>query len=399
MRVGLVTACWKPVINGVTRMVDAYKNVLESKGHEVALFAFGEPDAAGEALGVVRSRGIRLGQTGYYFAPRPSQQARHLLSQMDIVHCHHLFMSLELAHRYAACPIVYTNHTRYDLYTHAVTGLPQAAADGLMRRVWPAFARFADVVVAPSAGIERVMGDFGMTTPIEVIDNGIDLTLFNGQARSARAALGVPDGAILAIYVGRLAVEKNVAALLRQFKLARATQPALHLLLVGDGPAASRLRALTAEMGLGRAVTFLGAVPYAALPPVLAAADFFVTASVSEVHPLSVLEAMACGLAVVGVHSPGISDTIEHGKTGLLAAAPDGLAVLIRRLAEDEGLRMGLGRAAKQSARRYDIRRTVDQSLALYRRLLRERPDLQRSRPHGRGNKPQKWKRFINLAK
>ena len=50
MRVGLVTACWKPVINGVTRMVDAYKNVLESKGHEVALFAFGEPDEAGNLL-------------------------------------------------------------------------------------------------------------------------------------------------------------------------------------------------------------------------------------------------------------------------------------------------------------------------------------------------------------
>ncbi len=117
MKIGMVTACYKPVINGVTRMVSLYKEELEARGHEVTVFTLGEPDPAGEDENVVRSPGISVGSEGYYAAMRYTTAAQKKLSQMDIIHCHHLFMSVDLAHRYASCPIVYTNHTRYDLYT------------------------------------------------------------------------------------------------------------------------------------------------------------------------------------------------------------------------------------------------------------------------------------------
>ena len=119
MRIGMVTACYKPVINGVTQMVSLYKQYLEQLRHEVTVFTLGKPDPQGDEAGVIRSPGLPLGQTGYYFGIRYTREAQSRLMTMDVLHGHHLFMSVEMAHRYSHAPLVYTNHTRYDLYAAA----------------------------------------------------------------------------------------------------------------------------------------------------------------------------------------------------------------------------------------------------------------------------------------
>ncbi len=81
---------------------------------------------------------------------------------------------------------------------------------------------------------------------------------------------------------------------------------------------ATRWRTRSAGRGLHGRVGFAGLIDYAELPRYLAMADAFVTASVTEVHPLSVIEAMASGLPVLGIVSPGIEDTVEDGQTGYL---------------------------------------------------------------------------------
>ncbi len=72
MRIGMVTACYKPVVNGVTRMVSLYKERLEALGHEVTVFTLGEPDPAGDEPGVIRSTAVPLGESGYYLSIRYS---------------------------------------------------------------------------------------------------------------------------------------------------------------------------------------------------------------------------------------------------------------------------------------------------------------------------------------
>lgn len=385
MKIGMVTACYKPVINGVTRMVTLYKEALERLGHEVTVFTLGEPDPAGEDDNVIRSPAMPLGKTGYYATFGYNREARERLREMDIVHCHHLFMSVEMAHRYGHCPIVYTNHTRYDLYTGAYTALPQQAADAMMRQIWPEFTDYCDVVITPSASVRDVMRDFGVRRPIRVIPNGIALEPFwQPAAPCSRASLGVPTDAILAVYTGRLASEKNVARLLEQFALARDVEPALHLLLLGHGPAEPELRQRAGAPALEGAVHFAGSVPYHEVGNYLAAADLFVTASVSEVHPLAVIEGMAAGLPVAAISSPGIADSVEHGQTGFLSRTPAGLGAAIVALAANAPRRKGMGQAARAASSRYDIRNTVAETLALYAELRQTRPDLSREHEHGR---------------
>ncbi|WP_420643602.1 glycosyltransferase [Candidatus Leptofilum sp.] len=385
MRIGMVTACYKPVINGVTRMVSLYKEHLEAAGHEVTIFTLGNPDPNDEP-GVVRSPGLMLGDYGYYVSMRYSSEAQALLQEMDIIHCHHLFMSVEMAHRYGRSPIVYTNHTRYDLYTGSVISLPQPAADAIMRQVWPEFTDFADVVITPSAGLRDVMLEFGVRRPIELIENGVDLRPFHHPtAPLAKADLGVPETAVLVTYVGRLSPEKDVDILLDQFAIAKDVVPNLHLMIIGKGSVQADLQKQAKQLGVTDSVTFTGPVAYEEVANYLAAADLFATASVTEVHPLTVIEAMAAGLPVVAVSSPGIVDTVTSDQSGLLTTKPaGGLAAALVGLASNDARRKQMAQAARQESERFDIYNTIQRTIKLYERLQEERPDLKRKKMHGR---------------
>jgi glycosyltransferase involved in cell wall biosynthesis len=394
MRIGMVTATYDPdVVNGAVRMVGLYQQHLEMLGHEVYIFTLGAESAQDEAARIVRSPGLRLGDYGYYLSIGYTREAQALLGQMDIVHCHHLLMSVEMAHRYARCPIVYTNHTRYDLYTGAYLPLPQPAADAIMRQVWPEFTDLADVVIAPSESVRQVMLDFGVRAPTIVIENGIDLEPFLRPRRPrGKADYDLPESAQLLVFVGRLSSEKNLATLLQQFKIAHELAPELRLALFGKGPMEAELRRLAHELGIDPCIQFRGVVDYGEVGEWLAAADAFVTASTSEVHPLTVIEAMAAGLPIAAVRSPGIVDTVESGATGFLASAPEGLDAAMVALAADPARARAMGAAAREVSRRFDINRTVARTVELYEELLATRPDLRREREHGRWlRRTEKW--------
>jgi len=372
MHIGLVTASYMPVINGVTRMVALYKKHLEAAGHQATIFTFGEVEKWENDPTIVRSPGRQISNSGYYFALRYSPEAQELLSQVDIIHCHHLIMGLEYAQRYGRSPIVYTNHTRYDLYARSYMRLPVPIARGFLRLLWPRMTGYCDVVVAPSVGLKKLLRSFGVRRPIEVITNGIEVERFRHPLNPlTKEKIGVPQTSTLVVYIGRLAGEKNLEKLLYEFSLAVREVPSLHLLLVGSGPAQGRLFHLATKLNIANRVVFSGAVPHHEIPRYLAAADIFVTASQSEVLPLTIIEAMAAGLPVVAIKSPGIDDLIDHGKTGILTGLQNGdLARGILYLAGDKPERARMGHNGYQNSRHYHICHTVEHTIQLYKRLL-----------------------------
>ena len=89
------------------------------------------------------------------------------------------------------------------------------------------------------------------------------------------------------------------------------------------------------------------------------------------VLPLTIIEAMASGLPVIGIESPGINDLIQHGKTGVLTGIQDGdLARGILSLTRDPGERGRLAHNGSQASHQYHISHTVGQTVRLYERLL-----------------------------
>lgn len=384
MRIGMVADLYKPHVSGVTNFIALNKRVLEQAGHQVYVFTFGDRDHVDDEPNVIRSPGIPLADTGAYLSLSYPRPIRRLLQSMDVVHAHHPFLSARLALRYCRpfnIPVVFTNHTRYDLYAHAyLPQLPDQVGSAALQVYMPWLCREVDLVIAPSAGMKRVLVGLGVQSPIVVLPNGIDLSPFRQPVPlPSPETLGVLSGGVLLMYVGRLGPEKNLTFLVRAFAGVAAAYPEARLVLVGDGPERDNLEDQVSRSGLRGKVGFAGQVEYAELPAYLALADAFVTASVTEVHPLSVIEAMASGLPVLGIASPGIEDTVEDGVTGYLSAEdlPTFTAKMTRLVAEREK-RLAMGEMARQAAEEYAIERTSARLLQFYEKLLLERPRRER---------------------
>lgn len=373
MRIGMMTDTYKPHISGITNYIALNKAHLEKMGHSVYVFTFGDDNYTDDEANVIRSPGLPLLDTGYYINLRYNEKARHLLYTMDVAHVHHPFMSGSLALRYCrprGIPIIFTNHTRYDLYAQAYFPvLGELISETSMSAYLPVFCRLCDLVIAPSAGMRDVLTHFGVDAPIEVVPNGVDIQPFRQAAnKEDRAQFGFNPDQVLLIYVGRLGPEKNLSFLMRSFAGTAKAYDHIGLLLVGDGPERQDLQEQAAYLKIDDRVHFAGSVPYDQMPSYLCMADAFVTASITEVHPLSVIEAMAAGLPVLGIQSPGVGDTIQDGVTGLLAEEEE-LAIftakMVRIVAEHEQ-RREMGKCARKTAEAYAIERTIQTMMDNY---------------------------------
>jgi sugar transferase (PEP-CTERM/EpsH1 system associated) len=244
----------------------------------------------------------------------------------------------------------------------------------LQRRLTP----LADAVFAVSAQLrdDLVRHVRLPAARIEVLHNGVDLAGFAagdaGRRARARDRLGVsPDQPVVGS-VGRLAAVKNYALLLRAF--AALAAPRGVLALVGEGPERAALERLGAELGLGDRLRLLGHRDD--VRELLPGLDVFVLPSLSEGMSNTLLEAMACGVAVVASAVGGNAEIVRDGSDGLLFDSGDleGLIGRLRLLTDAPPRRAELARAARARVEQefgFDamIRRYED----LYRRLLRAR--------------------------
>jgi len=176
-------------------------------------------------------------------------------------------------------------------------------------------------------------------------------------------------------------LRKALTFLLRSFAGAAQAFENLRLMVIGDGPERDNLQDQVNHAGLTERVRFLGSLPYPEVPRYMAMADAFATASVTEVHPLTVIEAMAAGLPVLGIQSPGVGDTVVDGETGYLVAEEDDIASFTAkmvRLSVDDAGRRQMAAQARQAAEAYAIENTVRLMVERYQRVALQAARRQR---------------------
>lgn len=375
MRIGMMVDVYKPHISGITNYVSLNKRYIEQEGHEVYIFTFGDLDHADDETRVVRSPGLPIVDTGYYLNFSHSRKVKTLIQSMDLVHVHHPFLSGRLALRYTRpmrIPVVFTNHTRYDLYAQTYLPLlPEGVSETFLQAYMPPFCAGVDLVISPSAGMAGVLRSLGVNCPIEIVPNGVELKRFRQACDDCRAEFGFTANDILLVYSGRLAPEKNLGFLLHAFAGTTEAVDNLHLIVLGSGPEEETLKMRAAELGITHQVHFTGLIEYNDIPRYLAMCDLFVTASVTEVHPLSVIEAMATGLPVVGVRSVGVGDTVEDGVTGFLSNNDQAAyAAKLTRLCIEKTMRKKMGAAARKASEKFAIEHTTKTMLDHYEQLV-----------------------------
>jgi L-malate glycosyltransferase len=204
---------------------------------------------------------------------------------------------------------------------------------------------------------------------IHVCPNGIDSTVFHQTARARPPALA--DASLIIGVVCVLRPEKGLATLLESFAAVRHMDEGLRLVIVGSGESLGQLQELSRKLRIDARCHFEPAVGDVA--PWLRAIDIFVLPSLSEALSNSLMEAMACGCAVIASDTGGNPELVSDLETGLLFPAGDSAALAdkLRMLVSSSDLRTALARAgAARMAAEFSIASSVARFERLYEKLL-----------------------------
>jgi glycosyltransferase involved in cell wall biosynthesis len=216
-----------------------------------------------------------------------------------------------------------------------------------------------------------------------VIRNGIDCWRFvpdSASRHEVRHELGLADDTPLIGIVAALRSEKNHGMLVRTAAKVRHKFPDAHWLIVGDGPERAAIESLAAELRIQDRIHLLGTRHDT--PRLLAALDVFTLCSLNEASPVSILEALACGVPVVATDVGSVKESILEGRTGLLVPSQDvqAMAQAVERLLCDPSSRHAMGSAGRDLVLRTgSLQSMVDGYQRLMVSLYDARAKLRRS--------------------
>lgn len=387
MHIAYFTNFYLPVVNGVARSVQSFREALTAMGHNVFVFAQEDNYEDTEPF-IFRYPSLYLPLPVEIPTALPvSAFVDQLIPKLklDVIHTHHPVLLGQTAAAKARdynLPLVFTFHTQYHEYTHYIPFPQEQVQEFLKNRVisWlREFMRKCQHIIIPSESMRSVLvNEYGLVDKFTVIPTGIDLTPYKkADGTAIRAGWNWNDDKVI-ISAGRLAEEKNWVTLLEAFARAQKAQPNIRLVLLGDGPQAHALQRLAGELEISERVTFVGKVPFEEVPNYLKAADLFAFASITETQGLVTLEAMAAGLPVVAVDASGTRDILEDGKQGFLRQNdPADLADGIIQVVENAGLSGKFKSAALRTSRSYDNARLARKMLKAYEQAILDKKNEQ----------------------
>jgi glycosyltransferase involved in cell wall biosynthesis len=378
----LVSHSYPPVLGGSEIEAQRVCAALMRRGHRVTVLCAGGapmPDVARwtdpsgvpvrifarRASGRLKDYAFALGVAWTLFRERRNYQLVYFLMQGV-----HLAVGLPVA-RWLGKPIV------MKISGSSIATMMSASWLGRLELRW--LNKWARRVMILNPGIEAEAVAAGLDPQrLLWMPNPIDTDEFAPCSQSVRAELRerfhIPARAAVAIYVGRLAPEKELASLIGAFAAVLKLVPGALLILIGDGPCRRELEAQAAQLGLADRVRFAGQQPVSAICHWLQACDLFALVSSNEGFPCSLSEAMAAGLPSVVTNIHGNTQLIDNGVHGLVIPVGDDvrIAEAVGVLLADAESRERMGAAARRRViENYSTDKLMDRYEALFEEALR----------------------------
>jgi len=374
MRITIFTDSFTPLIDGVvTSTTNLVKN-LADRGHKIYIIA----PSFNKKFEEFKHKNVKIKRvysipaffySGYRFTYPFSFKILKYLKK-EKIECIHFQTPLALGlqailiSKVLKLPLIGTFHTLFthpDYIKHIKMGYKP-----FEKMAW-SYARMfynkCDLITCPSQETKKELLKHGFYRPIKVISNGIDLKMFkNSKCASVKKKYN-KNGKLL-LFVGRVAHEKNIPYLLKCFKLVLKEVPDTKLLVIGDGPQMEEVKEDIKKFGLSENVILLGKIEHSKLAKssIFKASDLFVTASITENQPMTMLEAQANGMACVGIKAMGVKDLIKNNYNGFLVKNGNKkeFADKVITLLKNKKLRNKMGKNALNEIKKCEIKNVGD---------------------------------------
>lgn len=387
MEILIVTETYSPNVNGSALATERLAKQLASRGHSVSVVApstaFRHIKTKQGKLTIYRLRSFLIQKTQEL---RVSPMLLHsgefneimLEVKPDIVHINNpgfiAWTAIAAARQYHV-PIIGTGHFMAENLTHYLR-LPNQMEKILNTSVWKMYARFysrLNLIISPTPTAAHLLRKLNVKAKIEVISNGLDLDKFNpvNNGDYLKKRFKLPNKPIV-LFLGRIDKEKNIDVLIKALGALKGKTD-FHAIIVGKGKEESNLKKLAQEVGVSNMVTFTGHLPKNDLPNIYKVADVFVMPGTAELQSLVTMEAMACGIPVIGANAVALPHLIKNKRNGYLFEPGNekDLANKLKLLLENKSLRVKMGEESLLIIKDHSMDEVIKKTERIYASVIK----------------------------
>ena len=391
MNIALFSDSYIPTKSGIVTVVTQLRKVLQDMGHHVVIVTVAEHTGTEftENGTVFRVKSIvsPLGDGQNFGFPHMSRVLDFLRAHdVKLIHAHTEFTlghAAIVAGRELNIPVIATTHTMWeDYYRYYLTAgkiIPRRVVRKIVQQAYKQFYAFINVSQKAHDYFNRSFMLPGI--PSCVIPNAIDIERFSSGSSSGeeteklKASMGIKEDETVLLYVGRVVEEKRVNELLEVVMNVSRKNKKIKTVFVGSGGAVEYLQNEVKKNELQENILFTGFVDYENLPKYYALGNIFITASLSEMHSMTILEALAAGLPIVCREDASFSDTVYNGKNGYQCVTDEAMQEKLLEVASKKEECTELGKHSRVIADDFSFGTYGKKHLAFYEEVLKHFPE------------------------
>ena len=386
MNIAIFSDCYVPIKNGVVTSILQLKEGLEEKGHNVIVITPEVPNYKDKDKNVYRLPSVKAGLgTEQRFAFFNQGPINRFLKKKNIqlIHTHTEF-SVGYSGKWAAkklkIPHIHTTHTMWEEYNHYILN-GRLLSKTMVRQIVKTYLKNVDVLVAPSIKAKNYYQELMPATPIIIVHNGIDEHKFKSslikknEISQLRKEFDLKKNDKIIIFVGRIGREKRVKELFNAVLPIIKENPRTKMLYVGEGPALKDLIREASELHLHKEVVFTGFVNWELIHRLYSIATVFVTASLSEVHPMTLIEASMCGLPIIARKDESYFDLVQNDINGYLVDNEQELTLKLKELISNSQKLREFSKSSLYISQSYTAQTHVNKLENFYQKVLELYPN------------------------
>jgi len=387
MRIGLFTDTYPPYINGVSTSVCMLKHALEKKGHQVFVVTVNNDSLKykfEEDNTVIRIPGIPIGIYDYRLTGVYPLRAINIIKKwkLDVIHSHTEFGVGTFARIIAKqlnIPLVHTYHTLYEDYVHYIT---HGYFDKSSKKIAEYLTLFycdktANELIVPTKKIYDLFKEkYEVDRNVHIVPTGIEIDRFykenvdEKKVTDLKKKLMLLKDDFVIVFVGRIAQEKNIVFLIDAQKEIYKKNNNIKLIIIGDGPESEDYKKLVKKYKLEENIIFTGKVPWDEVPCYYQLADIFATASTSETQGLTVIEAMAGGVAPLCIDDESFRTAVIDDLNGRIFKTKKDYIKDVLELYNDRAVLKKLSHQARLNAERHSSKYYAEGVLDVYEHAI-----------------------------